>query len=198
MAIKKRSILYQSTDNGGKDNWATPPDLFAKLHYEFHFTLDVCAEAWNRKLPRYFDKAADGLKQEWTGVCWMNPPYGRAIGKWMRKAMEQAKAGATVICLVPAKTDTKWWIDTCPYASEIRWFNGRIKFVNPETGQDDKPAGFPSALVIFRPPVAKPETATHRRIRKVVLGKEARRAGWTNWFTSGLVRENPAQLRLAL
>jgi len=130
------------------DEWGTPQDLFDKLSEEFGgFDLDVCADATNHKCERYFDKSIDGLAQEWSGTVWMNPPYGREIGKWMEKAYESSKSGTTVVCLVPARTDTAWWHD---YAAkgEVRFFRGRLKFVG-QAGQPMKSAPFHSALVIF-------------------------------------------------
>lgn len=129
------------------DLWATPQDFFDKCNAEFGpFNLDVCASPENAKAPRYFTRDNDGLAQEWTGACWMNPPYGRAIGHWMRKAWQSAQGGATVVCLVPANTDTAWWHD---YATKgkIRFIRGRLKF-----GGQKNSAPFPSALVIFNPP----------------------------------------------
>ncbi|MBX9792576.1 MAG: phage N-6-adenine-methyltransferase [Pirellulales bacterium] len=126
------------------DVWATPQDVFALLDAEFHFDLDVCALPANAKCRRYFTPKQDGLKQEWTGVCWMNPPYGREIGKWMKKALVASLKGATVVCLVPARCDTAWWHE---YATrgEIRFIRGRLKF-----GSASSAAPFPSAIVIFR------------------------------------------------
>jgi phage N-6-adenine-methyltransferase len=127
------------------DEWATPQALFDELNAEFGFELDVCADDWNHKCERYFTKETDGLAQEWTGTCWMNPPYGREIGKWMKKAVESAEAGATVVCLVPARTDTAWWHD---YAAKgtVRFIRGRLKF-----GDGQNSAPFPSALVVLKP-----------------------------------------------
>jgi phage N-6-adenine-methyltransferase len=127
------------------DLWATPPDFFARISERFAFDLDVCANAENAKCIRYFTTADDGLAQDWRGTCWMNPPYGREIGKWMRKAYESSLAGATVVCLVPARTDTAWWHD---YAvkGEVEFVRGRLKF-----GDRNKDAPFPCALVIFAP-----------------------------------------------
>lgn len=124
--------------------WATPADFFATVEKRFSFNLDVCATAENTKCDRFFSIEDDGLSQEWWGCCWMNPPYGREIGKWMRKAYESALAGATVVCLVPARTDTAWWHD---YAmmGDIEFVRGRLKF-----GDRNKDAPFPCALVIFR------------------------------------------------
>jgi site-specific DNA-methyltransferase (adenine-specific) len=75
------------------DEWATPQDLFDRLDDEFSFTLDVCADDWNFKCPTYFTKDIDGLSQPWTGVVWMNPPYGRTIRLWMAKALQEAGGG---------------------------------------------------------------------------------------------------------
>lgn len=121
--------------SSASDEWETPPELFAELDKEFHFTLDVAASHTNHKCPLYFDAFHSGLIQPWHGVCWMNPPYGRAIGNWMAKAyLESAGGGATVVCLVPARTDTRWWhkyvIET---GAEVRLIGGRLKFGKPTT-----------------------------------------------------------------
>jgi phage N-6-adenine-methyltransferase len=138
-----RSVHFSSET----DLWATPQAFFDRLHAEFGFQTDVCALASNAKCDRYFTPEDDGLAQDWTGVCWMNPPYGRAIGLWMRKALEASRAGATVVCLVPARTDTRWWHD-CAIHGEVRFIKGRLKF-----GDAKANAPFPSAVVIFRPAV---------------------------------------------
>lgn len=128
------------------DDWATPRDFFEKLDAEFHFDLDVCASETNAKCERFFTKADDGLSQEWRGRCWMNPPYGREIGQWVRKAFETSlRGGGLVVCLLPSRTDTQWWHDYC-MKGEIRFVQGRLKF-----GDGKNSAPFPSAIVIFRP-----------------------------------------------
>jgi phage N-6-adenine-methyltransferase len=125
--------------------WSTPPEVFDELDAEFGFELDVCATAGNAKCGRYFTQADDGLAQAWRGVCWMNPPYGDGIGAWMRKAHESSLLGATVVCLVPARTDTRWWQDIAALG-DIRFVRGRLRFGGTATG-----APFPSAVVVFRP-----------------------------------------------
>ena len=124
--------------------WATPQKFFDKYNEEYRFTLDPCATSDNAKCPIYFTEADDGLKQQWTGSVWMNPPYGREIIKWMKKAYESSLQGATVVCLVPSRTDTKWWHD---YAmkGEIEFIKGRLKF-----GDAKNSAPFPSAVVVFK------------------------------------------------
>ena len=123
--------------------WETPQWFFDKLNAQFKFNLDVCATPDNAKCKRYFTKDDDGLQRKWTGTCWMNPPYGREIKQWMKKAYEESLHGATVVCLVPARTDTAWWHD---YAmkGKIRFIRGRLKF-----GGHKNSAPFPSAIVIF-------------------------------------------------
>lgn len=138
--------------------WETPQDLFDILNEEFGFTLDVCATKKNRKCKQYFSKDGnkysdeDGLNSSWQclnahSVCWMNPPYGREIGKWMKKAYMESRKRATVVCLVPARTDTNWWWD---YAmkGEIRFIKGRLYFTD-QHGKSGR-APFPSAIVIFK------------------------------------------------
>jgi len=125
--------------------WETPTDLYSCVERVYHPTLDVCATADNAKCARYFTLQDDGLAQEWEGVCWMNPPYGREIGKWVRKAYEASRQGATVVCLLPARTDTAWWHDYV-MGAEITFLRGRLHFNNAKTG-----APFPSALVVFKP-----------------------------------------------
>jgi phage N-6-adenine-methyltransferase len=126
------------------DQWATPQEFFERLNAEFKFELDVCALPENAKCPRYFTPQQNGLTQQWNGVCWMNPPYGRTIGQWMQKAYESSLQGATVVCLVPARTDTEWWHNFA-MKGEIRFVRGRICF-----GKATSAAPFPSAIVVFR------------------------------------------------
>ena len=128
--------------------WATPQYFFDELDAEFQFTLDPCCTTENHKCPRYFTAEVDGLLQPWSPErVFMNPPYGRTIGNWMRKAHFESQNGALVVCLVPARTDTAWWHN---YAmrGEVRFLRGRLKF-----GGHKNSAPFPSAIVIFRPQI---------------------------------------------
>lgn len=128
------------------DQWATPQAFFDRLNSVFRFKTDVCALPENAKCERFFSPDVDGLKQDWQGVCWMNPPYGREIGKWVEKAYRSAKEnGATVVCLLPARVDTRWWHDFCA-KGEFFFVKGRLKF-----GDAKDSAPFPNAVVVFRP-----------------------------------------------
>ena len=146
--VTERTRGQLANQSGGTDQWATPQEFFDAVDAEFNFTLDVCALDSSAKCERYFTPETDGLAQDWTGVVWMNPPYGDEIKRWVGKAHESAAAGATVVCLVPARVDTGWWWDHCRFA-EVRLLRGRLKF-----GEADTSAPFPSALVIFGRPAA--------------------------------------------
>jgi len=124
--------------------WETPQSLFDELSWIYGgFTLDPCATPQNAKCTRYFTREDDGLRQRWEGKVFVNPPYGREIDRWVRKAFESSQGGALVVCLLPARTDTRWWQD---YARRGHvWFlRGRLKFGNARNA-----APFPSAIVTF-------------------------------------------------
>lgn len=128
------------------DLWETPRDFFDKLDAEFHFNLDVCALPENAKCAAYYTPEMDGLSQPWYGRCWCNPPYGRQVGRWVAKAAQSAAEGATVVMLLPARTDTAWFHDYIYGRAEVRFVRGRLKF-----GGSTNSAPFPSMVVIFRP-----------------------------------------------
>jgi phage N-6-adenine-methyltransferase len=154
----KRSVHFRSDT----DLYSTPQALFDALDQEFGFTVDVCALPDNAKCPTYYSPDQDGLQRVWAGVCWCNLPYGTVIAKWVQKAYEASIAGTTVVCLVPARTDTRWWHTyVLPYA-EVRFLQGRQRF--SESGNS---APFPSAVVIFRPAasVAESEQQLLERLR---------------------------------
>jgi phage N-6-adenine-methyltransferase len=131
--------------------WSTPQDFFDKINVEFGpFDLDPCATSKNAKAPKFFTKEQNGLRKKWRGKVWMNPPYGREITAWMKKAYIASLTTADiVVCLVPARTDTKWWHD---YAmkGKLRFVRGRLKFSGSKMS-----APFPSAIVIFKSPKTK-------------------------------------------
>lgn len=133
-----------------RQDWETPAELFDPLDAEFRFELDACATWENRKCDFYFSAFDDGLSRSWQKrVVWCNPPYGREIGKWVAKARHEAARGATVVCLVPARTDTAWWHENVAGHAEVRFIRGRVPFVRTD-GQRSR-APFPSAVLIFRP-----------------------------------------------
>lgn len=129
------------------DNWGTPQKLFDILNDEFHFDLDVCASVENAKCSRFFTREVDGLAQEWTGTFWMNPPYGREIINWMKKAHEAAEeVGATGVCLIPVRSSSPWWHQYVHKAAELRFVERKVSF----TGEIKGVPFWGSAVVVFR------------------------------------------------
>lgn len=138
----KNHVVFSS----GNDEWETPRDLFEKLDREFHFTLDACASEANRKCDRYYTREDNGLDKPWRDeVVWCNPPYSK-IKAWVEKAEnERNREGATVVMLVPARTDTQWFHNHVYGKAEVRFLRGRIRFQGAEHN-----APFPSMIVIYR------------------------------------------------
>lgn len=134
-----------------RNDWETPWKLFDELNNEFHFTLDPCASDTNHKCDKYFTKKDDGLLKDWAGNnVFVNPPYGREIGKWVKKSFEESlKPNTKVVMLIPARTDTSYFHDYIYHKAELRFIRGRIKF---EINGDNKGgcATFPSMIVIFK------------------------------------------------
>ena len=166
--IHKLPRINLGGGEGRRADWATPRWLFALLDREFHFTLDVCADAENAKCAGYLNQETNGLLTPWgKRVCWMNPPYGqKQLPQWMKKAHIESKCGAVVVCLVPSRTDASWWHDYAMDCGEVRFIRSRVNF---DDGRRKAP--FASAIVIFRPgarraslgaPILSPRRGTSR------------------------------------
>ena len=126
------------------NEWATPQDFFDMLNDEFMFTLDPCATKENAKCAKFYTQEDDGLAQSWDNeIVFCNPPYGREIGKWIKKASEAV--GGVVVMLIPARTDTRYFHEYIYQKAEIRFIRGRLKF-----GDSKNSAPFPSMVIIFK------------------------------------------------
>ena len=135
-------VMFSSKTN----EWCTPKSLFDELDNEFHFTLDPCSTHKNKKCEKHYTLIEDGLIQDWSGeVVFCNPPYGREVAKWVKKA---AESDALTVMLIPARTDTKYFHDYIYGKAEIRFLKGRIRF-EKENGDCGDAAPFPSMIVIF-------------------------------------------------
>jgi len=142
-----KELMFSSNDN----SWATPQSFFDSLNEEFNFTLDPCATPKTAKCDKFYTKHDDGLSKDWGGeTVFCNPPYGRQIGKWVKKCYkEAAKDNTIVVMLIPARTDTRYFHDYIYKNHEIRFVKGRLKFVDSK-GNCFSPAPFPSMVVVMR------------------------------------------------
>lgn len=155
--MQGQEILFSSKSN----EWETPQDLFDKLNNQYHFTLDPCCTHKNAKCQKHYTQKENGLIQDWSNdIVFCNPPYGREIGKWVKKAYEESKKGSKIVMLIPARVDTKWFHQYLYHKESdgirIEFIKGRLKFINrllPSYREDgnfkSSPATFPSMLVFF-------------------------------------------------
>ncbi|WP_137743413.1 DNA N-6-adenine-methyltransferase [Robertmurraya siralis] len=139
------------------NEWETPKDLFEKLNKEWNFTLDPSCRDYNATCLKYYTMETDGLSKSWEGeTAFCNPPYGQELGRWIKKCSEEGEH-ATVVMLVPSRTDTKAMQEYClNKAKAVCFVKGRLKFINrlfPSWREDGNfkvsPAPFPSLLAVF-------------------------------------------------
>lgn len=141
MDKRTQKMMFSSEDL----NAITPQDFYEQLNEEFGFQTDLAADKKNTKCQYYYDEDANALEQDWAGICWCNPPYGRNLLRWVAKAaVEAEETGGLVVMLLPARTDTRWFRVVADTADEIRFIQGRLKFEGNDTS-----APFPSMLAIW-------------------------------------------------
>ena len=122
------NLMFSSRDS----KWQTDPELLEKLAPAFTWDIDVCAER-NNVCDNFITPQMDAFKNDWIGLCWQNPPYTRSISSWLGRAAEQSDLhNSTIVCLVPARTDTAWWQDNIIDASWVTFIRGRLKFGSDE------------------------------------------------------------------
>ena len=146
MNKQTQQVMFSSKS----EEWETPQELYNYLNLDYRFTLDPCATPENAKCEKFFTREDDGLNKSWEGEkVFMNPPYGRDIKKWVKKAYEEGQKPETVVaCLIPSRTDTKYWHEYCMKAWKIHFVKGRLKFTNNNIGNNSAP--FPYAVIIFK------------------------------------------------
>lgn len=150
--------------SSNKQGWGTPPDLWKELNDEFHFQLDAATNDKNPLgTPYYYTEEMDGLAEEnkWLNPTYVNPPYGRGIVNWVRRAsIESVNNKILTVMLIPARTDTKWFHDWIwdrelaepQFPLVIRFLKGRLRMFDYETNSMSKhTAPFPSMIVLFQP-----------------------------------------------
>ena len=139
-------MITKGLMSSNSNEWTTPQNFYDELNKEFHFTLDPCSTTENHKCKKYFTKKENGLLQSWKNeIVFCNPPYGRELPNWVKKAYEENKINKTkIVMLIPARTDTKYFHKYIYKKAEIRFIKGRLKF-----GDGKGSAPFPSMLVIY-------------------------------------------------
>lgn len=143
-------MITKGLMSSNTNEWSTPQELFDELNAEFHFTLDPASTHQNAKCKKHFTMEDDGLSKDWKNeTVFCNPPYGREIPKWVQKCHDEwKKNNITVVMLIPARTDTRYFHDFIYKKAELRFIKGRVKFID-ENGDDSGCAPFPSMIVIF-------------------------------------------------
>ncbi len=153
-ALIERADKWAAAHKSKRHEWRTPRGFVAAVEdaWGVQFTLDAAAAPSSAQAPVYYTEADDALTQPWPGVVWLNPPYGRALGKWVAKALSESREAHcdAVYVLTFARTDTKWWHAYVSHASEVVLLKGRLKFGHPDTGEEGAGAPAPSALIVYR------------------------------------------------
>lgn len=161
--------------SSASEDWFTPSEIYlpvlARLGRDA-FDLDPCSPSRDGPIPalKRFTKEDDGLRQPWQGLVWCNPPYGREIRKWIDKAISEYQAGADIILLVPARTDTQWWHHLMDAGGRPEFLKGRIRFLRPD-GTPGAASPFPSALVYL---MHLPSNANSSRMDKGMASGRSR------------------------
>lgn len=146
MTTNNLKALFSSN----KDFWETPQKLFNQLDEIFHFELDAAANKENTKCPRFITHEQNSLIQPWAkmaNVIYLNPPYTGTMRTWMMKVVKEAEQGATIVCLIAARLESKWFKLAWDYGRYIIFPYGRLDF--ELNGIPVKRTTFASAIVVF-------------------------------------------------
>jgi hypothetical protein len=139
---------HQRPHRGGTDVWLTPPDILTAVG---PFDLDPCAVTQPRPWPtaaRHYVEADNGLTQPWEGFVWCNPPFGPEAGKWLHRLADHANG----IGLVPARTETRWFVSAVwERADAILFLHGRPHFHRPNGERGAANSGAPICLIAYGP-----------------------------------------------
>lgn len=145
-------MINKSLFTSNREDWETPQDFYDRLNTKYHFEWDLAASDNNAKCDHYLTRDDNSLEQNWgelSGNMFLNPPYGRQLKLWVKKAAEtHLKYDQCLVMLIPARTDTSYWHDYIFNHAEIEFLRGRLKFEVDGVSGDSAP--FPSALVIYK------------------------------------------------
>ena len=145
---------WKASFSSKKMDWRTPAKVFDYFDKKFNFDLDAAASPHNALCPKYYTSEDSALDKTWHSIgtrVWVNPPYGREIGVWIKKCKQESEKGCIVAALIFARTDTRWWHDhIMGSATMVYLIEGRIKFLTG-TGEETNSAPAPSCLVVWVP-----------------------------------------------
>jgi phage N-6-adenine-methyltransferase len=127
--------------------WSTPQPIFDVLNKEFEFQVDLCADPDNAKCKNWLDRQVS-LDTDWSGegTAWLNPPYGKDITDWVRKA---ARTNRRIVGFLPGRTNAPWWHDHVMQAIELRFVRRKVSFANGEGCKGVPPWG--AVVAIWEP-----------------------------------------------
>lgn len=153
MIVNKELAISKGCDQ--KDKWRTPPHVFNPLNNLFNFTLDPCCETTSALCNKFYTEEENGLDQYWSDdVVFCNPPYSRGnIDLWMKKCYLESLNGTTIVSLIPVSSSAKWWHNYVLGKADIKYYEGRIRFVGAEFT-----APFSSCLAIYNSNIILPES----------------------------------------
>ena len=134
--------MINASKTGYSDKWATPKNIYDPLNTEFKFNFDPCPITWK-------EGDTDALLTEWGTSTFCNPPYSR-VAEFVKKASLEASKGKTIVMLINACTDTKWFHEFIYGKQEIRFVKGRISFIDPKNPDKKQPSPRPSMIVVFK------------------------------------------------
>ncbi|XSE68758.1 DNA N-6-adenine-methyltransferase [Lactiplantibacillus plantarum] len=144
-------MINKALFTSNKEDWETPQDFYDRLNAKYHFEWDLAASDDNAKCSCYFTRDDNSLEQDWQGLSgnlFLNPPYGRELKLWVKKAATTGlKDKQNLVMLIPSRTDTSYWHDYIFNHAEIKFLRGRLKFEVDGISGDSAP--FPSAVVIY-------------------------------------------------
>jgi len=149
-------MSWDAIHSSASNEWRTPPAFFKALDQEFGFDLDAAATEHNALCQRFISYSQNSLATDWHAIgstkptVWLNPPYGRQVGKWIAKAILEASLGCAVVVLTMACTDTRWFKQAWEAASEVRLVSGRLSFLTVD-GKKAGTAPKGSAVFVFKP-----------------------------------------------
>jgi|APHM01.1.fsa_nt_gi DNA N-6-adenine-methyltransferase (Dam). len=132
-----------------KDVWQTPDTLWQPIDNRDNIDLDPCAAKDTNIGDTSYTIEDNGLAQPWSGTVWLNPPFSYK-NKWFNKLEQEASNCDRIYVITPDSTNVQsWWHNKLAPMCDWAWFsNGRVKYIDPQTGEKGKSPSFGTAINI--------------------------------------------------